>query len=65
MRKGFEEFYQPSEKAFVELWQQADIVPDTNVLLNLYRYSTETRSELLDILRGFPEPTLASTSRCL
>lgn len=52
MKKGFEEFYQPTDNQFEELWQKADIVLDTNVLLNLYRYSAETRTELLGIIKG-------------
>lgn len=55
MRNGFEEYYQPTEDEFLQLWSTAEIVLDTNVLLNLYRYSEETRNILLDILDAFED----------
>lgn len=53
MRDKFAEYYRPTDKEFKCLWQNALFVLDTNVLLNLYRYSEGTRSELVRILREF------------
>lgn len=50
MQEKFPEYYRPSADEFDSLWREALFVPDTNVLLNLYRYSESTRSDLLRIL---------------
>ncbi|HKO37457.1 MAG TPA: PIN-like domain-containing protein [Solirubrobacterales bacterium] len=50
MRERFPGHYRPSEDEFAELWKSALIVPDTNVLLTLYRLPETTRSKLLEIL---------------
>lgn len=47
MIEGFEGYYPPN---FDKLWEKALFVFDTNVLLDLFRYSPKTRKELLDIL---------------
>ncbi len=47
MIKGFEGYYPPD---FDKLWAEAVFVFDTNVLLDLFRYSQNTRKELLEIL---------------
>lgn len=52
MLKGFEGYYPPD---FVKLWKEAVFVFDTNVLLDLYRYSPNSRKELLDILEGLDD----------
>jgi hypothetical protein len=57
MRKTFPGYYRPSEREFRQLWDSCLFVLDANVLLNLYRYSDETRKKLLDILRMI-EPRL-------
>ncbi len=49
MLKGFEGYYSPD---FDKLWEEATFVFDTNVLLDLYRYSPNSRKELLDILEN-------------
>jgi transcriptional regulator with XRE-family HTH domain len=51
MRKIFSDYYRPTNKDFSYLWNQAIFVVDANVYLNLYRYSRETREELLRLLR--------------
>lgn len=53
MRTQFPGYYRPTPQQFEELWKSATVVPDTNVLLNLYRYSTETRDRLLMILTKY------------
>jgi hypothetical protein len=50
MRKTFPGYYRPTEDEFSELWENCLFVLDANVLLNLYRYSQETREELIGIL---------------
>jgi len=49
MEKTFQAYYRPSEKTFKALWLKCLFVPDTNVLLNIYRYSENTRRELMGI----------------
>ena len=51
MKKLFPGYYRPTEKEFSDLWNNCIFVFDANVLLNLYRYSLETREELLGILK--------------
>lgn len=50
MREIFPGFYRPTEEEFAQLWASALIVPDTNILLTLYRLSESTRGKLLQIL---------------
>lgn len=50
MKKLFPGYYRPSETDFASLWDNCIFVFDANVLLNLYRYSTETSAELIDIM---------------
>ena len=47
MIKGFEGYYPPD---FNKLWNEAVFVFDTNVLLDLFRYSQNSRKDLLGIL---------------
>jgi PIN like domain len=51
MRKSFPGYYRPSDAEFRKLWDSCLFVLDANVLLNLYRYSDETRKKLLDIMQ--------------
>ncbi len=50
MKNSFQAYYRPSQEAFKELWKRCLFVPDTNMLLNIYRYSEATRKELIGIL---------------
>lgn len=50
MKKMFKSFHKPTEKEFKGLWDSCLFVVDTNVLLNLYRYTESTRTELINIL---------------
>lgn len=47
MRNAIKEYLEYTDKEKSELWDNATFVFDTNVLLNLYRYSKETREVLL------------------
>jgi hypothetical protein len=51
MKKLFPGYYFPTENEFSDLWGNCIFVFDANVLLNLYRYSPETREELFGILQ--------------
>lgn len=55
MRNIFKGYYLPSETQFDELWRVGTIALDANVLLNLYRYSADTRSRLVSILSEFKQ----------
>jgi predicted nucleic acid-binding protein len=50
MRNTFIGYYRPSDEDLKDLWENCTFVLDANVLLNLYRYSPDTTSELLKIL---------------
>lgn len=52
MRETFPGHYRPTREEFAELWNEALIVPDANVLLTLYRLPEDTRDKLLEILSG-------------
>lgn len=49
------EFIEPTNKEKQGLWQKAVFVFDTNVLLNLYRYSAKTRKSLLAAFENFKD----------
>ena len=51
MRDLFPEYYRPTEEEFTLLWRDCTFTLDTNVLLNLYRYSSPARDQFLGILR--------------
>jgi predicted nucleic acid-binding protein len=44
--------FRPTTEEFDRMWEEGMFVVDTNVLLNLYRYSRSTRDELLRVLRA-------------
>lgn len=52
MRDQFPGFYRPTSEQFETLWATGTIAVDANVLLNLYRYSSSTTEQLLNILRA-------------
>lgn len=53
MRKIFSGHFQPSQKEFDEIWKKALFCVDANVMLNLYRYSEETRATLEGLLVSY------------
>jgi hypothetical protein len=55
MKNTFPGYYRPSEEEFSELWDNCLFVLDANVLLNLYRYTPDTRNELLQILESIKD----------
>ncbi|MEQ8996136.1 MAG: PIN-like domain-containing protein [Coleofasciculus sp. B1-GNL1-01] len=50
MRDLFPGYYQPTPEEFETLWQEAIFSFDANILLNIYRYSAETRERLFEII---------------
>lgn len=52
MLKHFSEYYRPSDDEFKALWAACVVVPDANVLLNLYRYKGATRDRYLEVLEA-------------
>ena len=55
MRNIVKEYIEPSSTQKQALWEKAIFVFDTNVLLNLYRYSAKTRNSLLDAFESFQD----------
>lgn len=51
MRKSFPGYYKPTKEEFDELWNECIFILDANVLLNLYRYTKDTREELISLLK--------------
>ncbi|NKX42765.1 DUF4935 domain-containing protein [Rhodobacteraceae bacterium R_SAG2] len=50
MRSQFRGHFELSSEEIKKLWQEASFVFDANVLLNLYRYSSEATKEFLQLL---------------
>lgn len=50
MRKSFPGYYAPSQEDIAEMLKKGTVVLDTNVLLNLYQFTPETREHILAIL---------------
>jgi hypothetical protein len=51
MRNQFPGYYKPTEEEFKKLWENCIFSFDTNILLNVYRYSPESRERLFEIWR--------------
>jgi hypothetical protein len=47
---GFEAYRTAAETDYRHLLTNGIVVPDTNVLLNLYRYNEETRKDFFNVL---------------
>jgi hypothetical protein len=52
MKEAFRGYYKLSEDEFRSLWENCLFIPDANVLLNFYRYSSETSEDLLRVFHG-------------
>jgi hypothetical protein len=48
-------YYSPTDEEYRRGWEAGVLAIDASVLLSLYRYSTETRDELLNLLRSFAD----------
>lgn len=55
MKKHFPGYYTPKSANFAEMWNKGIFIFDTNVLLDLYRYSEETSNELLKVIESIKD----------
>ncbi len=55
MKKKFPGHFKLSEAEIKKVWDECIFVLDANILLNLYRYSDDTRTQFLKILRLIKE----------
>lgn len=55
MKKQFAEYYELPEERIKEIWDNSLIVFDTNVLLNLYRYKEDARTEFINVIKFYKE----------
>jgi hypothetical protein len=55
MKKAFSGYYTPSEGEFEELWENARIILDANVLLTTYGVSQSTREALISLFENVKE----------
>ena len=53
MKKLFPGYYRKTEADIKKIWEDGIILFDTNVLLNLYRYSDSTQETLLELINKF------------
>lgn len=51
MRTTFESYYPPTEDFYDFIWKDSLIVLDTNVLLDMYRYSESTREDFITLFK--------------
>ena len=55
MRSNFPGYYSLSKELLDEVWGKAVLILDTNVLLDFYRVSPETQSDLLRVVKYYAE----------
>lgn len=55
MKNTFPGYCKKTEAEIKKIWENGIILFDTNVLLNLYRYSDSTRNTILDLINKFSE----------
>jgi hypothetical protein len=55
MKTMFPGHYRPTEKELKELWDKCLFIMDANVLLNIYRYSPNTRKQLFKIFKNISD----------
>ncbi len=55
MKNIFPGYSKKTEKEIKQLWEKGIIMFDANVLLNLYRYSNETRGTIIDLINKFKD----------
>ncbi len=55
MQELFPGYFRPTKEEFSTMWQECIFVFDANVLLNIYRYTPQTREELFDIFEQLKE----------
>lgn len=55
MREQFPGYYFPKDEEFAQKFKECVFCFDTNVLLNLYRYTPESRDNLIKVLEAFKD----------
>ncbi len=55
MKNLFSEYYKLSEEKIKEIWEDSIIVFDANILLNLYRYTDETRKDFIEVIEKYKD----------
>jgi hypothetical protein len=55
VKDKFPGYYKPTNEEFDAIWDEAIVIVDANVLLNLYTYSESTSEELLNLLHELTE----------
>lgn len=55
MKNIFPGYYKKSDDDLKRIWDNGIILFDTNVLLNLYRYSDTTRETIIDLIKKFSD----------
>lgn len=55
MKDKFFAFIKPKEQEFEELWKSCIFTFDANILLNFYRYKSETTNTFFDLLDNFSD----------
>ena len=53
MKELFSGYYRKTEDDIKKIWEHGIIMFDTNVLLNLYRYSESTQNTILELIKRF------------
>lgn len=53
MKELFPGYYRKTEADIKRIWENGIIMFDTNVLLNLYRYSESTQKTILELIKKF------------
>lgn len=53
MKNLFPEYYKPTVQEYDKIWNEALIVFDTNTLLDLYRYSEESSSDFISVMKFY------------
>ncbi|MFT4278219.1 MAG: PIN domain-containing protein [Rhodopseudomonas sp.] len=51
MKKRFPGYYRPTDDEIQTIWSKCVFVPDTNILLHLFRYGAKTRSQVITTLQ--------------
>ena len=55
MKNLFFEYYNPTDEQIKEIWTNGIIIFDTNVLINLYRYTEKTRNDFFEVLEQYKD----------
>src|SRR4051812_16016806 len=57
--------FRPSQEVLATMFKECTFVPDTNILLHLYRYTKETSDELFTVLEAVKDRLFVPYQVCL